>query len=78
MKVIGLHEALRSSDLDIKMVAGRASRFRVFGSKDRIADDRLLVADLRDSSEPADLSEHYDVLDRHPMAAILLVRQRAL
>ena len=75
MKLIGVQDALMSSDLDIKMVAGRASRFRVFGSPDRIADDRLLVADVRGSSEPADLTEHYQVLDRHPMAAILLVRR---
>jgi len=66
---------LKSSDIDIKMVAGRASRFRVFGTPDRIPDDRLLIADLRDGEDPANLAEHYQVLDRHPMAAILLVRR---
>jgi hypothetical protein len=75
MNLIGLQEALKSSDLDIKMVAGRASPFRIFGSKDRIADDRILILDLRDGSEPADLAQHYQVLDRHPLAAILLVRR---
>lgn len=75
MKLIGLRDALKASDLDIKMVAGRASRFRVFGSPDRIADHKLVIADLRDSSEPPDLAEHYQVLDRHPMAAILLLRK---
>ena len=76
MKLLSLHDALKSTDLDIKMVAGRASRFRVFGSPDRIADERLFLADLRDTSEPADLEQHFEVLDRHPMAAILLLRQR--
>jgi hypothetical protein len=75
MKLIRLQDALKSPDLDIKMVAGRASRFRIFGSPDRIADDKLMIADLRDSPEPADLTEDHEVLDRHPLAAILLVRR---
>lgn len=75
MKLIRLQDALSSSDIDIKMVAGRASRFRIFGSPDRITDDRIMIADLRDGSDPADLSEEYEVLDRHPMAAILLLRR---
>ena len=75
MKLIGVQDAMKSSDPDVKMVAGRASRFRVFGSPERIPDDRLMVADIRGGPEPADFAEHYEVLDRHPMAAILLVRR---
>jgi len=75
MLLIQLQDALKSSDIDIKMVAGRASRFRVFGSPDRVPDDRLLIADLRDGDDPSGLAEEYKVLDRHPMAAILLVRR---
>jgi hypothetical protein len=73
MQLIRLQDAVKSSDLDIKMVAGRASRYRVFGSPERIPDDRLFIADLRDGSDPSSLPENYQVLDRHPMAAILLV-----
>jgi len=75
MKLIRLQDGLSSPDIDIKMVAGRASRFRIFGSPDRIADDKIMIADLRDGSDPNDLGEQYEVLDRHPMAAILLLRQ---
>jgi hypothetical protein len=75
MQLIQLHDALKSSDIDIKMVAGRASRFRVFGSPDRVPDEELLIADLRDGEDRSQLAEHYQVLDRHPMAAILLVRR---
>jgi hypothetical protein len=57
------------------MVAGRASRFRVFGSPERVPDERLLIADLRDGADPSGLSEEYVILDRHPMAAIVLVRR---
>jgi len=76
MRLISLKEALKSPDIDVRMLAGRASRFRVFGSPDRIADEMLMVADLRDGSEPPDLDDQYQILDRHPMAAILLVRRR--
>jgi len=75
MKLIRLQDALNSPDIDIKMVAGRASRFRIFGSPDRIDDDKIMIADLRDGSDPADLGEQYQTLDRHPMTAILLLRR---
>src|SRR5260370_8855252 len=72
MKLLSIPEAERSADLDIKLVAVRASRFRVFGSSERIPDSELAVADLRDSSEPADFAERFQVLDQHPMAAVML------
>ena len=75
MRLINLQDALKSSDIDIKMVAGRASRFRVLGSPDRVPEDKLLIADLRDGSDLAELADQYQILDRHPMAAILLVRR---
>jgi hypothetical protein len=75
MQLIRLQDALKSSDLDIKMVAGRASQFRVFGSPERIPDELLFIADFRDGSDPSNLTEGWQVLDRHPMVAILLVRR---
>jgi hypothetical protein len=62
-------------DIDIKMIATRASRYRVFGSAERIPDAQLAVVDLRDGEEPEDFAQDYHVLDRHPMAAIVLVRK---
>jgi hypothetical protein len=75
MKLLSLQEAERSVDMDIKMIAVRASRYRVFGTTERIRDGELAVADLRDGSEPSDFAEQFRVLDRHPMWAIMLVRK---
>jgi hypothetical protein len=75
MKKLTLQEAERSSDIDIKMVAVRASKYRVFGSSERIQVSELAVIDLRGSSEPEDFSSSYQVLDRHPIRPILLVRK---
>jgi len=75
MKVLSLREAEASGDIDIKMMATRASRYRVFGSPERIPDAELAVADLRDGNEPGDFAEKYEVLDRHFARAIVLVRK---
>ncbi|HKV40698.1 MAG TPA: hypothetical protein VJX67_15910 [Blastocatellia bacterium] len=74
MKLLAIQEAEQSADLDIKLVAVRASRYRVFGSPERIPDKELGVVDLRNSPEPPDLTERFAVLDRHPVAAVILVR----
>jgi hypothetical protein len=74
MRLLTLKEAQESPDLDVRMIAGRASRYRVFGSKERIPDDELFVADLRDSIEPPDFASSFKVLDRHPLSALMLVR----
>jgi hypothetical protein len=47
----------------------------VFGSSERIPDGELAVFDLRDGGEPAEFAERYQVLDRHPLSAIFLVRK---
>lgn len=75
MKLMSLQGAEASGDIDIKMVAVRASRYRVFGSSERIPESELAVVDLRDGAEPSDFAERYKVLDRHPMSAIFLVRK---
>lgn len=77
MKLLTLQEAERSADIDIKMVAGRASLYRIFGSGERIQNAELAVADLRDGIEPDDFAERFQVLDRHMVADILLVRKLA-
>ena len=77
MKLLTIQEADRSNDLDIKLVAVRASRYRVFGSQERIQDSELAVADLRDGIEPDDFGERFQILDQHPMAAVKLVRRVA-
>ena len=77
MRLLTIPEADRSADLDIKLVAVRAGRYRVFGSAERIPDPELAVADLRDGGEPADFGERFQVLDQHPMAAVKLVRRIA-
>jgi hypothetical protein len=77
MRLLTIQEADRSADLDIKLVAVRASRYRVFGSQERIQDSELAVADLRDGIEPDDFGERFQVLDQHPMAAVKLVRRVA-
>lgn len=75
MRLLSIQEAERSVDIDVRMVAGRASRFRVFGSAERIPDAELAVVDLRDSPEPADFERRFQVVDRHPMFAVMLVRR---
>ena len=77
MKVFSLREAEASRDLDIKMMATRSSRYRVFGSSERIHGGEMAVVDLRDGVEPADFAAHFTVLDRHPMKAVCLVRKLA-
>ena len=75
MKLLSLQEAERSSDIDIKLTAVRSSRYRVFGSSERITVADLGIADLRDGVEPEDFATRFQVLDRHPMAKIYLVRR---
>jgi hypothetical protein len=75
MKLLYIIDAERSSDINIKMVATRASRFRVFGSSERIPNEELAVVDLRDGAEPGDFAERFQVLDRHPLMPIMLVRK---
>lgn len=77
MKVFSLREAEASRDIDIKMMATRSSRFRVFGTSERIELDEMAVVDLRDGAEPPDFAEQFTVLDRHPMKAVCLVRKVA-
>jgi hypothetical protein len=75
MKLFSLREAEASRDLDIKMMATRSSRYRVFGSNERIQGGEMAVVDLRDGIEPADFETRFTVLDRHPMKAVCLVRK---
>ena len=75
MRVMTLREAETSSDIDIKMMATRSSRYRVFGSSERIQGGEMAVVDLRDGSEPSDFGEKFVVLERHPMKAVCLVRK---
>lgn len=75
MKIFTLREAEASRDIDIKMMATRSSRYRVFGSPERIPDADLLVVDLRDGVEPADFATLFRTLDRHPMKNVCLVRK---
>jgi len=75
MKLLSLQEAERSTDIDIKLTAVRSSRYRMFGSSERIPDAELAIADLRDGREPEDFASRFCVLDRHPMAAVMLVRK---
>ncbi len=75
MKLINLREAEASKDLDIKMMATRSSRYRVFGSNERIQGGELAVVDIRDGVEPPDFAARFTVLDRHPMKAVCLVRK---
>ena len=75
MKVFSLREAEASRDIDIKMMATRSSRFRVFGTSERIELDAMAVVDLRDGIEPPDFAAQFTVLDRHPMKAVCLVRK---
>ena len=75
MKVFSLREAEASRDIDIKMMATRSSRYRVFGTSERIHVEEMAVIDLRDGVEPPDFAVNFTVLDRHPMKAVCLVRK---
>ena len=75
MKIFNLREAEASRDIDIKMMATRSSRYRVFGTSQRIPVDEMLVIDLRDGVEPPDFATQFTVLDRHPMKNVRLVRK---
>ena len=75
MKLMPIQEAERSADMDIKLVAVRAGRYRVFGSPERIQDSELAVADLRDNDEPADFAQRFEILERHPVFPIRVVRR---
>jgi predicted transcriptional regulator of viral defense system len=75
VKLFTLREAEASRDIDIKMMATRSSRYRVFGSSERIQDGEMAVVDLRDGIEPSDFATSFHVLDRHPMKPVCLVRK---
>ena len=75
MKVLSLREAEASRDIDIKMMATRSSRYRVFGTSERIELDEMAVVDLRDGVEPPEFALQFTVLDRHPMKAVCLIRK---
>jgi hypothetical protein len=77
VKLLTLKQAEASSDVDVRLVTVRASRFRVFGSSERIPDGLLAVADLRDGAIPEDFEEQFQVLDRHPMKPVCLVKKRS-
>lgn len=77
MKLLTLPEAERSMDIDIKLTSVRASRYRVFGSPERILDAQLAIVDLRDGAQPEDFETRFLVLDRHPAKPIMLVRRLA-
>jgi len=77
MKLLTLPEAERSMDIDIKLTSVRASRYRVFGSPERIPDAQLAIVDLRDGAQPEDFETRFLVLDRHPAKPIMLVRRLA-
>jgi hypothetical protein len=75
MKVFTLQQAEASRDLDIKMMATRSSKYRVFGSSERIQHGEMAVVDLRDGVEPPDFAANFAVLDRHPLKPVCLVRR---
>jgi hypothetical protein len=77
VKLLSLREAETSPDIDIKMMATRSSRYRVFGSSERIAESEMAVIDLRDGLEPADFASQFRILDRHPLKPLCLVRKLA-
>lgn len=75
MRLTNIQDAQRSSDPDIKQIAVRASRYRMFGSAERIHDPELAVADMRKSGEPENFNQEYEILERHPLWPIYLVRR---
>jgi hypothetical protein len=75
VKLFTLKEAEASRDIDIGMMVTRSSRYRVFGSSERIQDGEMAVVDLRDGVEPPDFAAHFAILDRHPFKPVCLVRK---
>jgi hypothetical protein len=75
MKILSLQEAERSPDFDVKLVTVRSSRYRVFGSPERIPDGEMAVVDLRGSAKPEDFDTRFRVLDKHPAQPIMLVQK---
>jgi len=75
VKIFNLREAEASRDIDIKMMATRSSRYRVFGTSERIQVDEMAVVDLRDGVDPEHFATHFIMLDRHPMKNVCLVRK---
>jgi hypothetical protein len=75
MKILSLQDAERSHDLDVKLVTVRASRYRVFGSPERIPDGEMAIVDLRGKAQPEDFARQFRVLDRHPVYPIMLVKR---
>ena len=70
MKLLSLHDAERSSDIDIKLVAVRSSRYRM-SLRRRIPSGACRI-DLR-GGRTEDFSKRFRVLERHPMAQVMLV-----
>jgi hypothetical protein len=75
MKMLSLLDAEKSADVDIKLVAVRSSRYRVFGSTERIQGSELAIVDLRDGVTPPDFEKNFVVLERHPVVAVMLVKK---
>jgi hypothetical protein len=75
LKLLTLKQAEASTDIDIKLVSVRSSRYRVFGSNERIPVEDMAVADLRDGVKPDDFDQRFQVLDHHPGKSICLVRK---
>ncbi|HEY6331722.1 MAG TPA: hypothetical protein VI756_20515 [Blastocatellia bacterium] len=76
MKIYKIHEADNSPDINVKLTAVRASRYRMFGSPERIPENEIAVVDLRDGVRPDDFDASFSVLDRNPMYEVLLVRRK--
>ncbi len=75
MKLLSLKEAEAATDPDIRMLVVRASRYRVFGSSERIPDAELVVIDIRDGKKDANFDDRFRALDHHPFFPILLARK---
>ncbi len=75
MKLLSLKEAEAATDPDIRMLVVRSSRYRMFGSSERIPDTEIVILDLRDGKRDADFEERFRTLDRHPFFPILLARK---
>jgi hypothetical protein len=75
MKLLSLKEAQASADPDIKMLVVRSSRYRMFGSPERIPDAEIVILDMRDGKQDADFDKQFHTLDRHPFFPIVLARK---
>jgi hypothetical protein len=75
VQLLTLRQAEASADIDVKLVSVRSSRYRVFGSSERIPVEQIAVADIRDGDKPADFDQRFQILDRHPAKPIYLVRK---